>query len=373
MVERAQGSASESPPASIGSRFEEVESLFGAVVDGTTDGIWVVAPGGKISRVNAAAARLLERDADAMTRARLCDIFPADVAGRLREAMDRVLATGNPESGDDEIVTASGARRVLHTVQVPYRGRDGRISGVIAIARDVTNERAAVDELHRYAAGITRARDEERRQIARELHDEAGQALTSLLVRLRALGRTPSVRDDEVVQSRITDIVAVGEALHEEIVRLARGLHPAVLENLGLPAALRHVANEARKSGLKVDLTVREGARLARPVELAAYRIVQETTTNTIRHARARTLRLEADWSAAHRLSISIADDGSGFDPAAPSARVGLGLVAIRERARELGGELTLTTATASGTRVDVTIPLARAAAPTSDPPRGAE
>ncbi len=357
MPDRTHGLASERPPPSIGARLEELDSLLGAVVDGTTDGIWVVAPGGVIARVNAAAERLLERDASAMTGARLCDVFPEEVAARLREAMDRVLTSGAPEAGDDEIITTSGAKRVLHTVQVPYRGRDGRIRGVVAIARDVTRERNAVDELHRYAAGITRARDEERMQIARELHDEAGQALTSLLVRLRALGRAPSLRDDEGVQSRITDIVAVGEALHEELVRLARGLHPAVLENLGLAAALRHVAAEARKSGLKVDLDVREGARPERPVELAAYRIVQESTTNTIRHARAHTLRIEADWSARERLAITVADDGAGFVPA--SAGAGLGLVGIRERVRELGGELSLTSRPGAGTRVEVTIPLA--------------
>lgn len=214
-----------------------------------------------------------------------------------------------------------------------------------------------VDELQRYVASVVKARDEERRQIARELHDEAGQALTSMLVRLRALERDERVRDDEGLRARIGDIVRVGEQLHDEISRLARGLHPGVLENLGLAAALSHLAGEARKSGLRVEADIRPGARLPRPIELAAYRITQESTTNVVKHARARVLRIEANWSEGRELRLRVTDDGVGFDPVVAYEAGGMGLVGIRERVRQLGGKLVLATGT-EGTHVEVTIPL---------------
>lgn len=363
---KAASGVSDRPPASVGQRLEELKALLDAVVDGTTDAIWVVSTSGRIVLCNAAAAKLLGVGVEEVRDQRVADVFPRAMAARLDEGTRRVLASGTPESGEDQLVRATGERRAFLTLQIPYRDSDGFARGVVSIARDITDRKRSEDALRKYVDAIVRVRDEERRQIARELHDEAGQALTSMLVRLRALERDVRVRDDESLQARLTDIVQVGEQLHGELGRLARGLHPGVLENLGLEAALSHLAAQARKGGLRVDTELRPGPRLPRPIELAAYRIAQESTTNVVKHARARTLRIRADWSdGSSALRLVIEDDGIGFDPAALAD--GIGLLGIRERVRQLAGQLVLTTAPDSetsstkGTRIEVSIPLDKA------------
>jgi signal transduction histidine kinase len=231
---------------------------------------------------------------------------------------------------------------------------DMRLAEVFAQRASVAvdlSQRVARDALQR----VVTAQEAERQRLARELHDEAGQSLTSMLVRLRALERDVHVRDDASLRARLTDVVQVGEQLHGELSRLARGLHPGVLENLGLEAALRLLAAQARKSGLRVDADLWPGPRLPRPIELAAYRIVQESTTNAVKHARAKTLKIHADWSGAPALRLIVEDDGVGFDPA--SLADGIGLLGIRERVRHLGGLVDLQSAPSRGTRIDVIIP----------------
>lgn len=360
-LERSGGGASDRPPRSVGQRLEELKALLDAVVDGTTDAIWVVSTSGRIVLCNAAAAKLLGVGIEGLRDRRVAEVFPPAMAMRLDEGTRRVLASGEPESGEDQLVRPGGERRALLTLQIPYRDRDGSTRGVVAIARDITDRKRSEDNLRKYVDAIVRVRDEERRQIARELHDEAGQALTSMLVRLRALERDVRVRSEESLQARLTDIVQVGEQLHGELGRLARGLHPGVLENLGLEAALSHLAAQARKGGLRVDVELRPGPRLPRPIELAAYRIVQESTTNVVKHAGARTLRISADWSdGSSALRLAVEDDGIGFDPSALAD--GIGLLGIRERVRQLAGELLVTAgsraAAGTGTRIEVSIPL---------------
>ncbi|MBK6693720.1 MAG: PAS domain-containing protein [Myxococcales bacterium] len=345
--------ATSRPPPSVGSRLTEVEALLDVVVEGTTDGVWVITRGERVALANAAGSALLGKQPEEMANRTLDDAFPTSMAATLRERMRAAFASGVPVAGDDDLVLHSGEARVWHTLVVPYpNGVEPR--GAVAIARDITDRRRAEDTLRKYADAVVRVRDQERRQLALELHDEAGQALTSMLVRLRAIERDPRVAAEGGLGQRLADVVTVGEQLHADLRRISRGLHPAVLEDLGLEAGLARVAAEGRQAGLEVEVVVRGGGRPTPAIELAAYRIVQEAMTNVVRHAKATRVKLRADWSD-DVLVCSVEDDGDGFD----AARVtpGMGLLGIRERVRNLGGELMLVSGPA-GTSLEVRVPL---------------
>jgi signal transduction histidine kinase len=138
-------------------------------------------------------------------------------------------------------------------------------------------------------------------------------------------------------------------------------LRPPALTRQGLVAALQqHVATLSRREGLRVELKVTGDERAAQGTEQALYRIVQEALNNVLKHARATSVRVQLEFDAA-QVQISVADDGSGFDPAAAPAGAGrsLGLISMRERAAEIGGTLTIHSTPGSGTIVRVVVPRA--------------
>jgi signal transduction histidine kinase len=208
---------------------------------------------------------------------------------------------------------------------------------------------------------VLSAREEEQRRIARDLHDGIGQSLTSLLLGLRAAAEVPTF---EEARARLGELRGITASLLEEVRRLARGLRPSVLDDLGLAAALeRYAADYTQAHGIAVDVVAPDLAlaRLPAEVETALYRIAQETLTNVLKHAAAKAVSLvvRRESSGVH---LTVEDDGRGFDNdallQAPGTGIGLGLLDIRERAALLNGSVTLESRLGSGTTVHVCIPL---------------
>jgi signal transduction histidine kinase len=208
---------------------------------------------------------------------------------------------------------------------------------------------------------VLSAREEEQRRIARDLHDGIGQSLTSLLLGMRAAAEVPTF---EEARARLGELRGITAALLDEVRRLARGLRPSALDDLGLAAALeRYAVDYTQAHGIAVDVVAPDLAlaRLPAEVDTALYRIAQEALTNVLKHAAAKAVSLvvRRDSSGIH---LTVEDDGSGFDNdallQAPGAGKGLGLLDIRERAALLNGSVTLESRLESGTTVHVYIPL---------------
>jgi two-component system, NarL family, sensor histidine kinase UhpB len=208
------------------------------------------------------------------------------------------------------------------------------------------------------AARALHAEEEERKRIARELHDETAQSLAALLIRLR-LARGI---DDPAARSALLDELRqeIGAAL-EGIRRFARGLRPPALDELGLvPAIESHANNLIETVGLNVRIEAEALDHVLTPqAELALYRIVQEALSNVIRHSGARSatvgIRCEAD-----AVVVDVEDDGRGFSPDAVMSTngSGLGLFGMQERAEYLGGRVSIESRPGSGTRVRAEIPI---------------
>lgn len=230
------------------------------------------------------------------------------------------------------------------------------------LERNLQRERAGAEntarELQRLSARLVTVEEDERRTIARELHDEVGQLLSAVKVELALARRTA----DSGAQGRL---LASAESMTDEALHgvrdLSRLLHPALLDDLGLPAAVDwYLQGFGRRTGIRVEL-VQEGMdeRLPPVAEAGAYRIIQEALSNVARHARASLCRVYVQRRVGS-VAITVEDNGIGFDPAVPPAGLapgGLGLIGIRERAWQLGGTVRLETAPGTGTRLTVELP----------------
>ncbi|MFN3928073.1 MAG: ATP-binding protein [Thermoflexus sp.] len=206
---------------------------------------------------------------------------------------------------------------------------------------------------------ILMAQEEERRRIARELHDEAGQALTSLRVSLGLLER--EIQQPEAMLGRVAELKHLVEEIMEDLHRLAMDLRPAILDHLGLVAALRqYIGMYQRRYGLDVQFESigLEEERLPPVVEIALYRILQEALTNVARHARATRVDVLLERRG-DRIIAVVEDNGVGFDPEQAMRDGHLGLFGMRERAEQLGGKLIVESTPGSGTTVVVEVPYA--------------
>lgn len=206
------------------------------------------------------------------------------------------------------------------------------------------------------------AQEDERKRVARELHDDTGQAITSLMVGLRAAGDA----SEPATRTRLDALRDIAAQTLESVKRMARELRPPLLDDLGLPAALeRYIASYRANYGLNADLQMtgfQNDGRLSPEIELALYRIIQESLTNIAKHARAKNASIVVERKPRSVVAI-IEDDGHGFDVRAvlDSAQDEnkLGLHGMRERAELVGGRLQIESAAESGSSVFVEIPIA--------------
>lgn len=226
---------------------------------------------------------------------------------------------------------------------------------------DITDRKRAEEIRALLLNQVITVQEEERRRIARELHDETAQSLASLLLGLSALRETRTLKGARTAAAELHHVATRALA---EVRRLAGGLRPSALDDLGLPAAVaRYAADFGPTRGLSIDVDTSGlgGERMPSAIETALYRIMQEALSNVARHARARQARVRIDRFGA-MVSMVVSDDGVGFDPDRPPAPAtaahGLGIHTMRERALVLNGTLIIQSAPGDGTRVSVEIPV---------------
>ncbi len=214
-------------------------------------------------------------------------------------------------------------------------------------------------DLQRLSMKLITAQEEERRSIARELHDEVGQALTAIKVELAVAQR--AIAAAGAPASTLDDARSIAEGVLHTVRDLSHLLHPALLDDLGLVAAVNSYVNGfGKRHNLRVDLLhERMDDRLQPETEATAFRIIQEAMTNIAKHARARSCRVYLQ-RLMNTILVTVEDDGIGFGVGMADrtdAERGLGLIGIRERVARLGGTLRVESAPGKGTRLTVELP----------------
>ncbi len=270
----------------------------------------------------------------------------------------------------------------------PFEGRivpSGK-DEVLVILRDISELKRKETALQQLTERLTSAQEDERRRLSRELHDETGQSLTAITIRLgraeQQLGR--GRLDAPQLCAELAELREVAQSTQERLRAIAHALHPSVLEHLGLPAALRSFIGELRANSaisLSVDIPD-DSPRLSAAQEISIYRIVQEALTNALRHSGAGRISLRCltgpdvkpictaavyqkctlvmDCARSEQLALfAIDDDGRGFDCTRAEARGAFGLTSMRERAEMVGAKFNITSAPGKGTSVLLCIALA--------------
>jgi signal transduction histidine kinase len=272
----------------------------------------------------------------------------------LTRAAERIAAgdlSAPIRGGDDEIGRLGTAlehmrRQLKHSIHATARAN--------ADLERRVEERTT--ELQRLLGKLISAQEDERRRVARELHDETSQVLTGLGLALHAAGASNEPGAVRALQPLV-------DRLHDGLHSLIANLRPPALDDLGLAVAIEGLADtQLRRAGIAVrsELAELEDSRVDPDVEIALFRIVQEAILNIVRHSGATTVLLQGGMTE-RGLWIDIEDDGVGFDPAAvrrdDKTLCGIGLLGMRERADLLGGRLTIESAPAQGTRVRIEVP----------------
>jgi signal transduction histidine kinase len=261
---------------------------------------------------------------------------------------------------------ADGAYRWLLASGVPKYGPDGSYTGYVGCDIDITERRNAEDvlresraalevshrEIQQLAGSLLTAHEDERRHLARELHDDLTQRLARLAI---DAGRMESAADaPEGVRLLREDLVRLSEDVHA----LSYRLHPSVLDDLGLVEALRAECDRVAHTGeLRVDVEASAvPAALPAEASLCLFRVAQEALSNAARHAHASavTVLLSSQNSG---LRLAVSDNGSGFDPERSRDHASLGLASMRERVRLLQGELDIESTPGRGTTVVAWVP----------------
>jgi signal transduction histidine kinase len=222
--------------------------------------------------------------------------------------------------------------------------------------------RAAYEQLGQLHGMLDTAREEERRFMAHELHDEMGQLLTALKLRLQLAAREPAA-------PAAGPAVELIDQLIRRVRKMSGDLRPPLLDEVGLVPALRaYFENHAALVGAEIDLEVSEpptARRLAPDLEIACFRVIQESLTNALRHASAARIRVGVRRDE-DQIAVSVRDDGKGFDTGALLERAAaghLGVLGMRERVRARGGTFDLVSRPGAGTTVEARFPVALAPA----------
>jgi PAS domain S-box-containing protein len=341
------------------------EEKYRRIVDTANEGIWVVEDDTRIVFVNNRMAEMLGYSVDEMVgRSALDFIGDASRDEADRRAERRRAGIGEQFDLNFRRKDGSDLWGIVSTTPVP--GEDGQFGSALGMVTDITGRKRAEDELRRsseqireMAGKLINAQEEERRRIARELHDDIVQKIAVLAITMSRLKQKlpagePMALEMAAFQQRIY-------GLAEDVRQLSHQLHPALLEHAGLRVALASFTEEFKRlEGIDVGLAVPENNdAIPREISVCVYRVVQESLRNVAKHAQAKraevTLAIEDNT-----LLLTVKDEGQGFETD-PARGEGLGLVNIRERIHLCRGTVEITSQLNRGTTLMARIPLAPA------------
>lgn len=340
----------------------ESESNFRNVFESALDAIWVSDTLGIVQNVNAAAAKLTGYTIDQLSQSDVRLFLTPDSVEKYHKIQASLISKEVLSRPYELKVMRKDGSIAYCMVNTSALIKEGQVKSFQSIARDVTEQKRLYDNLHYYLQEITRAQEEERKRIARELHDSTAQNLIAVLHKLENLLNDASMiwegqtKDLWSIYSRIKDIL-------QEVRRFSRDLRPSILDDLGLLPALEWLLEQFKTEyGLGTKLYVIEKERRLSPeMELLLFRIVQESLMNIIKHARASRAEVEVRFEE-KRVQVMIKDNGAGFIP--PDNIGGLlqsgklGLAGMQERAQLLGGNLHIYSEPGKGTQITVEVPL---------------
>jgi PAS domain S-box-containing protein len=341
-------------------QLQQSEERYRALFEGAYDPIWVHDLDGNMLAANKACEKLTGYSVEELMKKNICQIMPPSSQTCLSEVETRLRRNETVDRRcEGEVVKKSGDRAVVQ-ITTSLIMHNNWPMGFQHCGRDVTEERRLQDNIHYYLQQVTRAQEEERKRVARELHDEILQRLIAISRQLEKITSSDALWEESL--QTVRDFKKQVEVAVQEVRRFSRDLRPSILDDLGLLPALELLADDLERQGITTSFKViGESRRLMPEGEVMLFRIAQEATANIRRHARASVAELMIEFCDS-KVRLKVKDNGNGFDVppnAGDMASLGkLGLAGMQERARLLGGSFALESRPGRGTIVTVEVPV---------------
>ena len=350
---------------SLGSNATNAAALLAGVLDSAMDAIITVDAAQTIVLYNRAAEKIFGWPSDQVLGQPLARLLPVRFQLGHAQHIQRFGDTGvtSRRMGGGMVILglrASGEEFPMDASISQLDSPEGKLYTVIV--RDVTERVRVQEERSAFAAAANATREEEKRRVARELHDELAQSLTALKM------DTMWVRDNAAVAplaitAKLNDMLGMLDHAVASTRRIAADLRPLMLDDLGLVPAIEWLAsNFTQRHGVPCRLAVDDALELQEPYATAVFRIVQESLINVAKHAGASQVSVTIE-KLPGEIRLAVQDDGSGFAADAPRKPQSLGLMGMLERAQLLKGQLVVESVPGAGTRVEVHMPLQLAGA----------
>ena len=335
------------------------------LLDLANDAIFIRSFEGTIFYWNEGAERLYGWTKEEALENRLGMLLQTEFPIPFEEIREVLVREGSWE-GELIHTRRDGSRVTVNSRWTLWRSAEGNPLGWLQINTDITGRKRAEESLRALTARLLQLQDDERRRIARELHDSTGQILVALDINLSLVQKNEGLAPNAA--NAVRESIALVQQLSKELRTTSHLLHPPLLDESGLPSAVRwFVDGFAKRSKIPVDLEIAPDlGRLPRELETTIFRMVQECLTNIHRHSGSPTASIRIARNSNH-VSVAVRDRGKGmsadnyrnsFGPITP----GVGIQGMRERVRQLGGHLQIHSGT-SGTTVRATLPVTNAAA----------
>jgi len=338
------------------------ENRYRALFDCANDGMLVHDLEGNIGMTNSAMADLTGYTIDELTKMNISQFLSASSFGTIMEKQ-RTRVNNEPETLTQryelQMIKKDGTERTIDIVMNLLPDKEQSLI-IQTIARDVTEQKRAQDNLRAYASRAISVQEEERKRVARELHDETAQALASLGMDIGLLAKAKGLSSREL-SKRMEELRDRASDILQGVRSLSLALRPEVLEDLGLLAALQGLTDDLiNQQGIGAQFEVQGTPRRLSPdIELALFRIAQETLRNVVKHAQATECAVNVDFSP-EKVKIRISDNGQGFslpevvNNSAYSSN--LGLAGMQERAKLINGTLIIWSQPGRGTTIKLEI-----------------
>jgi PAS domain S-box-containing protein len=357
------------------------EHPYRVLVESINEGAATLDGKGIVLYANERLAEILNVSLDKLIGAQLQNhISPSDWY-KLYALSDK--ARRQPVIGEITLAGGDGRRRTLRLSLSPFPESDLEL--ICAVVTEVTElveanegQKRSERDLQALSGRLLQLQDDERRRIARDLHDVSGQKLAALILNLSQMGRKGTLRSDASAQGVLAECRQLTEQVAEEIRTLSYVLHPPLLDEAGLASAVQWYATGfGQRAGIQVEVDIDPGLRRLPPeTEIALFRVVQEALTNVRRYSGSASAQVRLQVQN-DRIQLEIEDQGKGMpeeilQSRGPSALPGVGIQGMRERMRQLSGQLEIRSGAAGGAKVVATVPIAAELREASTPVDGA-
>jgi len=293
-----------------------------------------------------------------------CAVFHPDDRERVWQDVLRIVAEGRSMENELRFLLPDGQVRIFHSRAVPVKDASGCVRLIRGMSQDITGRKGTEEELRQLSQQLLNIRDDERRRMARDLHESAAQSLAALKMTLSRIAEVMHP-DNEHGRQLLASSLELTEDAIREVRTLSHLMHPPMLDFVGLGPALRwYAAGFSERSHIIVKVEIEEDfGRLPQEIEIAIFRIVQEALTNIHRHSGSHTAAIRVARQAAG-IHVLVQDQGRGIESPPESAGghapLGIGIAGIRERVKQLNGEFGIQGASGKGTTLSILLPLAR-------------